>query len=133
MSNHRWPVSVKGVLGWEGRVVLLENERGEWELPGGRLDPDDASPQAALRREMREELGLDVTVGSLVDSWIYDVAGKRVVIVTYACSADRPDVLTHSDEHVGVAEFGLDELRTEPIPDGYLRSIGACRQWLEGH
>jgi GNAT superfamily N-acetyltransferase len=33
-----FPVSVKGVLFESGRVVLLENERREWELPGGRLE-----------------------------------------------------------------------------------------------
>ncbi len=124
--DDRWPVSVKGVLGWAGKVVVLRNDRDEWELPGGRLDATDASPVDALRREMQEELGLDVAVGSLIDSWIYDVAGKRVLIVTYVCTAERPTALGHSNEHVDVAEFTLDALRSESIPDGYLRSIEAA-------
>ncbi len=39
-SNHvtLFPVSAKGVLFEDGRVVLLENERRRWELPGGRLE-----------------------------------------------------------------------------------------------
>ena len=37
-----FPVSIKGVLVEAGRVVLLENERNEWELPGGRLEPGEA-------------------------------------------------------------------------------------------
>ena len=33
-----WPVSIKGVaVDAHGRVLLLKNERQEWELPGGRL------------------------------------------------------------------------------------------------
>jgi 8-oxo-dGTP pyrophosphatase MutT (NUDIX family) len=36
-----FPVSIKGVLVEAGRVVLLENERDEWELPGGRLEPGE--------------------------------------------------------------------------------------------
>lgn len=124
--DDRWPVSVKGVLSWNGDVVVLRNRRGEWELPGGRLDAADASPEAALRREMQEELGLDVEVGPLVDSWIYDVAGKRVLVLTYACTAARPDVVSHSDEHVDAGEFDLDTLRDEPLPRGYLRSIQAA-------
>lgn len=61
-----WPVSVKGVvLDADDRVLLLRNERDEWELPGGRLEiggPDgavvaDESPRAALEREIREETG----------------------------------------------------------------------------
>ncbi|MEZ5246084.1 MAG: hypothetical protein R2707_13375 [Acidimicrobiales bacterium] len=31
--------------------------------------------------------------------------------------------MRHSDEHVDVAEFDLDALRAEPIPEGYLRAI----------
>ncbi len=126
--DDRWPVSVKGVLGWGGRTVVLRNRRGEWELPGGRLDAAEASPEAALRREFNEELGIDVEVGPLVDTWIYDVADKRVLILTFACTAERPTRLAHSDEHVEVAEFGLGRLRAEPIPAGYLGSIEAARR-----
>lgn len=121
--DDQWPVSVKGVLGWDGGVVVLRNRRGEWELPGGRLDASDASPEAALRREMNEELGLEVEVGQLVDTWIYQVEGKRVLILTFACSAKQPAKLAHSEEHVDVAEFDLDSLRSERIPQGYLHSI----------
>jgi 8-oxo-dGTP pyrophosphatase MutT (NUDIX family) len=124
--DDRWPVSVKGVVGWDGQVVVLRNRRGEWELPGGRLDATDASPEAALRREMVEELRLEVEVGPLVDSWVYDVEGKRVLILTFACTAERPIELVHSDEHVDVREFELERLRREPIPVGYLRSIAAA-------
>lgn len=121
--DDRWPVSVKGVLAWDGKIVVLRNDRNEWELPGGRLDATDASPVEALRREMQEELGLDVDVGAPVDSWIYDVEGKRVLILTYVCSAIRPPSLEFSDEHVGIAELALDELRLAQIPQGYLQSI----------
>jgi len=34
-DDARWPVSVKGVILDGDRVVLLRNERDEWELPGG--------------------------------------------------------------------------------------------------
>ena len=123
--DDRWPVSVKGVLAWNGRIVVLRNRRDEWELPGGRLDATDASPEDALRREMAEELGLEVTVGAMIDSWIYDVEGKRVLIVTYSCQATEPESLTHSDEHTAVALMTLADLERASIPEGYLRSIGA--------
>ena len=126
MAGPVWPVSVKGVLSWDGRVVVLRNERDEWELPGGRLEVDDASPQEALRREFFEELAIEVQVGELLDSWIYDVAGKRVLIVTYLVTTSEPASLTHSDEHAAVASMTPAELEEQPIPLGYLRSIRAA-------
>ena len=51
--DDRWPVSVKGVLGREGRVVVLRNRREEWELPGGRLDRSDAGPEDGYLRSIR--------------------------------------------------------------------------------
>jgi 8-oxo-dGTP pyrophosphatase MutT (NUDIX family) len=61
-----FPVSIKGVLVEAGRVVLLENERDEWELPGGRLEPGEA-PETCLVREFAEELGAVVEVARIID------------------------------------------------------------------
>ena len=124
-ADDRWPVSVKAVLGWHDQVVVLRNRRGEWELPGGRLDSTDDSPQDALRREIGEELGLSAVVGSMIDSWIYDVDGKRVLILTYACTASRPALLSHSAEHTEVGVLSTAELANAAIPSGYLQSINS--------
>jgi len=42
-----FPVSIKGVFVEAGGIVLLENDRDEWELPGGRLEPGKA-PEGAV-------------------------------------------------------------------------------------
>ena len=55
MTAQRYPVSIKGVMAIEGRIPLLFNERREWELPGGRLEPDER-PEQALVREVAEEM-----------------------------------------------------------------------------
>ena len=55
------PLSVKGVVLHQGRVLLLLNERGEWDLPGGRPDAGE-DHREALVREVKEEAGLDVAV-----------------------------------------------------------------------
>ena len=46
-----WPVSVKGVCLVGGEVVLLKNERDEWELPGGRLEAGEEPAGCLARRE----------------------------------------------------------------------------------
>ena len=79
-----FPVSIKGVLLDGDRVALLENERGEWELPGGRLQADK-QPAVCRGREFDEELGIVVAVDHILDCWVYEILPqRRVVIVTYA-------------------------------------------------
>ncbi len=122
-GEQRWPVSVKGILFRRGRVLLLRNHRGEWELPGGRLDRRE-SPEEALAREIREETGLTATVGCLVDAWIFAVTPReRVVILAYACRLRGRGGLRTSPEHDMGAWLSVAALGKEPLPRGYLRSI----------
>ena len=49
-----------------GRVLLVEpTYKDVWELPGGTVEAGE-SPMAACRREVREELGIDVALGRLL-------------------------------------------------------------------
>ena len=95
-----YPLSIKGVLIHDGRVLLLLNERGEWDLPGGRPDPGE-DHRAALAREVREETGLDVVVGALLDEHLFEVLPQRFVrIIAYACILVGTADITLSDEHL---------------------------------
>jgi 8-oxo-dGTP pyrophosphatase MutT (NUDIX family) len=120
---HRFPVSIKGVI-WRGaEVILLRNDRDEWELPGGKLELDE-SPEVCLRREVSEELGLDVEVGAILDSWVYRIApGVDVLIVTYGCHADPSAEIWHSDEHKALGLFDAGSVQGLNMPEGYKRSI----------
>src|ERR1700733_15175913 len=118
-------ISVKGVLVEDGRVVLLENERSEWELPGGRPEPGE-DPATCLAREFAEELGAEIAVGAIVDCWNYEVLpGRHVMIVTYAVARIGPGELRISDEHRRFDWFPLDAIDALPLPEGYRRSIRA--------
>ena len=50
-------VSVKGVLLHGGRVLLLSNRRGEWDLPGGQPDPGELSVRAGPLAESKRPAG----------------------------------------------------------------------------
>jgi 8-oxo-dGTP pyrophosphatase MutT (NUDIX family)/GNAT superfamily N-acetyltransferase len=121
-----FPTSIKGVLFEGDRVVLLENERRSWELPGGRLDPGE-DPASCLRRECAEELGAAIIVDAILDCWVYSVAPARdVLIVTYGVRRADGRELRASGEHRRLGLFALGELDGLPMPEGYRRSI---REW----
>ena len=110
------------------RAVLLRNDREEWELPGGRLEPDE-SPEECLERETREELNLRVDVGPLLDARVYEPLPRtRVLVLTYGCTTTGFAGMAHSAEHEDVGLFRADELDRIELPRGYARSV---RLWLE--
>lgn len=123
-----FPVSVKGVVVRDGRVLLLRNERSEWELPGGRIELGE-SPEACVAREIVEETHWKVRTGPILDAWMYyiAVADRNVFIVTYGCYPDSDDDPIVSHEHHDIGLFTEREVASLPMPDGYKRSIAT---WL---
>lgn len=122
-----FPVSVKGVVVRDGRVLLLHNDRDEWELPGGRLEIGETPPEC-VAREITEESGWRVGTGPILDCWLLHIerSGRHLVIVTYGChllpgQESLPPVVSH--EHGRAGLFSLTELRDLPMPQGYRDSI----------
>jgi 8-oxo-dGTP pyrophosphatase MutT (NUDIX family) len=124
-----YPISIKGVVIHDRRVLLLLNERGEWDLPGGRPDPGE-DHRAALKREVREEASLEVEVGRALDGHLFEVLpGRFVRIEAFVCTLLGPPDVTVSHEHLDVrwtplAELG-ETIAGHELPTGYL---GAIRQ-----
>jgi len=124
---HAFPVSVKGVAVQGGRVLLLQNERDEWELPGGKLEPGE-DPGDCVIREIAEESGWQVTAGPLLDCWQYHIgAGQDVLIVTYGCHVHSGGAPVVSHEHQRAGLFAPEAIPALAMPGGYKRSITA---WL---
>jgi mutator protein MutT len=120
---HRFPVSVKGVVVNAGKVVLLKNERDEWELPGGKLEPGE-TPEECLAREIAEEIGVSVRVGALLDTWVYRIApGADVLIVAYGILPLNGVPLVISSEHKDIGQFTPAEFGGLRMPEEYKNSI----------
>lgn len=123
-----YPVSVKGVVVRDGKVLLLKNERDEWELPGGKLDPGEA-PEQCVIREIQEEVNWNVAVVGLLDAWMYHITPELdVFIVTYGCTAPSSDEPVRSHEHQDIGLFGEREVEALRMPEGYKRAV---RMWFD--
>ncbi|MBM3545512.1 MAG: NUDIX domain-containing protein [Alphaproteobacteria bacterium] len=117
------PVSVKAVILEGERVLLLANDRGEWELPGGRIDPGESETQA-LAREIEEELGVTARIGArLAEEVLEVIPGRHVRIVSYGCAIAPGAALRLSAEHRTLLWAPVDALGDLPIPAVYGRAI----------
>lgn len=83
------PVPAVGVVCLRGDDVLLIRRgtpprRGEWSLPGGRIEPGERSIDAALR-ELREESGVEADILGLVDvvDGLFPDMGRHYVLIDY--------------------------------------------------
>ncbi len=82
----------------EDRLLVMQMDESTWELPGGRMDAYE-DPVEGLKREVREETGLSVTVEDPIHTaaWRNDEGRGRFSVV-YACETDETEV-TLSHEH----------------------------------
>ena len=103
-------VSVGAVILDRGRVLLVKRARpplqGEWSLPGGVVELGETLPQAVVR-EVREETGLAVDVGSVLEviERVQESTDGRVeyhyVIIDYLCRA-QPGEPAHGSDAAAV-------------------------------
>lgn len=123
---NKYPISIKGIIEIEGKIILLKNERDEWELPGGKIDKHENAYECLIR-EVKEELNITVSVIEIIDTWVYNIDNKvDVFIVTYLCSISNVTCLNDlkiSSEHKEIGLFYEDEIDVLNIPEGYKESI----------
>ncbi|OFW08605.1 MAG: hypothetical protein A3H27_09110, partial [Acidobacteria bacterium RIFCSPLOWO2_02_FULL_59_13] len=78
---------VAALLFENNRVLVCQRPHqgdfpGKWEFPGGKIEPGE-DPQAALRRELQEELGIVAEIGEEVWRVEHQYAGRAPVLLLF--------------------------------------------------
>jgi ADP-ribose pyrophosphatase YjhB (NUDIX family) len=123
---------VQGILERDGRVLLArrahEPRKGYWDLPGGFLEETE-DPLEGLRREFREETGLEVEPVEFLRIDIEPYDHRYVFSVTWIVRADGEPI--PADDVEELRWFARDELPEEmafPGQDLVLRDWASRRQ-----
>lgn len=120
-------ISVKGVLCRDNKVLVTKTaSRGNYELPGGRVDFGETI-EAAFAREMKEELGFEkVKMGNFINVWtfLHDRldAYYHFIILDFEIFTDEKDIKL-SPEHTDYRWIGFNEIDMINMREGHKETL----------
>ena len=122
-------VGVKALIVQDGKYLFLRRDKAfqsgpqKWDIPGGRIKPEEALSDALIR-EVHEETGLELEQASVLlaaqDIFVPEKS-LHVVRLTYSTVAVGSVVL--SEEHDDYKWMTRDEALAEPYIDSYLKEV----------
>lgn len=127
-------VAAVALIDADGRVLLAQRPEGKsmaglWEFPGGKVEPDE-TPEAALIRELHEELGIDTWTSCLAPltfaSHSYD--DFHLLMPVFACR--RWQGIARPQEGQTLAWVRARDLRNYPMPPADIPLIPILQMWL---
>ncbi|WP_022851047.1 (deoxy)nucleoside triphosphate pyrophosphohydrolase [Limisalsivibrio acetivorans] len=113
----------------DGKIFLArrgptQRLAGFWEFPGGKVEQGETS-ESALKREIREEFGINIEVKDYVGENIHDYDGWTVNLRAYICRwVDGWLVPKEHDETAWVSLNELHEYRLAPADIYFIEQLG---------
>ena len=102
---------VAAIIRKDDKIFATQRGYGDfkdgWEFPGGKMEPGE-TPEAALKREIREELSAAINVDSFVCTVDYDYPQFHLTMHCYYCSL--LDDALHLNEHEAARWLTKDQL-----------------------
>jgi 8-oxo-dGTP diphosphatase len=97
---------VAALIESEGKILACQRRRGGrfelmWEFPGGKVEPSE-SPARALKRELREELGVDATVGRELfrAKYSYEEMREPIELIFFAAAVTPSQIQNNEFEQI---------------------------------
>jgi len=87
-----------------GKVLIARRKKGDrfegrWEFPGGKIEAGE-SPEECLRRELREEMGIEVEAGEFLCSVPFETSGLSIELMAFRTSLLTGEVQCHDHDEV---------------------------------
>ena len=127
-------IPVVTALMQKGDEVLLglrpegSNLAGYWEFPGGKIEPEE-HPKAALKRELKEELGIEAEIGPLRFTGVHSYGDIGVLLMFFEvpCWKGEPKALHHSN----LKWIKASDLKNEKLPEANYKVLDQILETLE--
>ena len=102
MSEERKVINVVAAIIMDGDKVFATQRgygefQGGWEFPGGKIEAGE-TPEAALVREIKEELDTEIVVKELIDTVEYDYPKFHLSMQCFICNIKSGDLVLKEHE-----------------------------------
>lgn len=113
-----------------GKILVTQRKKDSphgllWEFPGGKVKEGE-EPREALRRELMEELDIDVEVGMIFDAVFYSYPEYPILLLVYRCRVEKGSLKPigcHDLRWVTLGE--LEKLAMPPADDPVRKRLGS--------